>query len=376
MSEYQYYEFLAIDRPLDKAAQAHLRALSSRAHITATGFTNTYQWGDFKGNADKLMEDLFDLHLYLANWGTRRLMIRLPERLIDRRVVDACLVEPECATARVVGDHLILAIQVQELRTEWDEGPGWLAALAPLRADLLAGDMRLLYLLWLMAVEWEVVDPDTPEPLPGIGPMSGALESFATFFCLDPDLIKAAAERDGVAAGDMITPDAARETIAAMDEPEKLTFLSRLFEGDPHVAAELRAAVRNRLAAGRDTTPMPPRTAGELRTRAEAIRLAREQESTRLAMEMSERLAREQEAKRQERLLAVARRGEGVWRDVETEIERSNASAYNRAVEWLMDLRAVAQERDTLPEFARRVDAIRERHARKARFLQRIAVFA
>ena len=43
MSEYQYYEFRAIDRPLDAAAQASLRALSSRARITAMSFTNTYQ---------------------------------------------------------------------------------------------------------------------------------------------------------------------------------------------------------------------------------------------------------------------------------------------------------------------------------------------
>ena len=31
MSEYQYYEFQAIDRPLDAAAQKALRALSTRA---------------------------------------------------------------------------------------------------------------------------------------------------------------------------------------------------------------------------------------------------------------------------------------------------------------------------------------------------------
>lgn len=37
MSEYQYYEFLAVDRPLDKQAQAEVRALSTRARITATG---------------------------------------------------------------------------------------------------------------------------------------------------------------------------------------------------------------------------------------------------------------------------------------------------------------------------------------------------
>jgi hypothetical protein len=101
MSEYQYYEFRVIDRPLDKAAQTALRALSSRAQITATSFTNTYQWGDFKGDPEALMEDRFDLHLYLANWGSRRLMIRVPERFIDRQVVDACLVEPEFAKSRL-----------------------------------------------------------------------------------------------------------------------------------------------------------------------------------------------------------------------------------------------------------------------------------
>ncbi len=69
MSEYQYYEFQAVDRPRDAAAQTELRAPSSRAHITATGFVNTYEWGDFKGDPRRLMERHFDLFLYLANWA-------------------------------------------------------------------------------------------------------------------------------------------------------------------------------------------------------------------------------------------------------------------------------------------------------------------
>jgi hypothetical protein len=80
MSEYQYYEFLAIDRPLDRTAQDALRSISSRARITATSFTNHYEWGDLKGDPRKFMERWFDLHLYLANWGTRRLMLRMPAR--------------------------------------------------------------------------------------------------------------------------------------------------------------------------------------------------------------------------------------------------------------------------------------------------------
>ena len=33
-----------------------LRALSTRAEITPTSFTNTYHWGDFKGNPAALMD--------------------------------------------------------------------------------------------------------------------------------------------------------------------------------------------------------------------------------------------------------------------------------------------------------------------------------
>ena len=64
MSEFQYYEFQAVDRPLTEADRKHLRSISSRAVITSRSLTNTYEWGDFKGDPVKLMERCFDLHLY------------------------------------------------------------------------------------------------------------------------------------------------------------------------------------------------------------------------------------------------------------------------------------------------------------------------
>lgn len=39
MSEYRYYEFLAIDRPLTEDEMTDLRRFSSRAHITLVSFT-------------------------------------------------------------------------------------------------------------------------------------------------------------------------------------------------------------------------------------------------------------------------------------------------------------------------------------------------
>jgi hypothetical protein len=83
MSEYQYYEFLALDRPLTDKQCAELRSLSTRAEISATRFVNEYQWGNFKGDPREIMERYFDAFLYLANWGTRQLMFRLPREVLD-----------------------------------------------------------------------------------------------------------------------------------------------------------------------------------------------------------------------------------------------------------------------------------------------------
>ncbi|MFC9627883.1 hypothetical protein ACFTY8_01015 [Streptomyces mirabilis] len=91
VSECQYYEFLAVDRPLTKAEIAQVRALSTRARITSTGFVNEYHWGDFRGDPTKLVEQLYDAHLYYANWGSRRLLRHVqaqPDRSAAMSAVD------------------------------------------------------------------------------------------------------------------------------------------------------------------------------------------------------------------------------------------------------------------------------------------------
>jgi hypothetical protein len=374
MSEYQYYEFQAIDRPLSEADRQALRDLSTRARITATSFTNSYEWGDFKGDPAKLMERWFDLHLYLTNWGSRRLMIRLPTRMVNRHLLDAFLEEVDCATLSVSGENLIVDITSDEIEFEdWDDGSGWLAALAPLRAEVLAGDLRLFYLLWLTAVQAEVFEADQPEPMAGIGPMSASLEAFAEFFGIDSDLVQAAAERSAVAMASTSSPEAVRGIISAMTDTDKTAMLSRLFNGDPYVGAELRAKVRDRIASGADATPIGARTVGELRARANAIGLAREEAAAEKLAAEHKRRVKEAEKVRQARLLAIARRGEGVWREVEAEIERRNAVGYDKAASLLLDLQAVAEDRGAMPDFEKRLRAIRERHARKQQFVVRLA---
>jgi hypothetical protein len=83
MSEYQYYEFQALDRPLTRREMRELRKYSTRATITDTRFVNHYEWGNFKGDPSLWMRKYFDAFLYCANWGTHRLMLRLPSPALD-----------------------------------------------------------------------------------------------------------------------------------------------------------------------------------------------------------------------------------------------------------------------------------------------------
>lgn len=375
MSEYQYYEFQAVDRPLSEADRQVLRGLSTRARITATSFTNSYEWGNFKGNPVEWMERWFDLHLYLANWGTHRLMIRLPKRLVDRRRLDGFLHAVECVDVTISGENLIIDIECEELEPEhyWDDEADRLAALAPLRADVLGGDLRLFYLLWLVAVEAGSIEPDQVEPLPGIGPMTGALDAFARFFRLDADLVAAAAERPaGTTGEDPLSSDVIRRSLADLPDGEKTTLLARVIEGDPHVGNELRALVRDSQALQAARPAVAPRSAGELRARGDAIREAREREQSEQREAERKRQEAEELRARRARLDAIMRRGETVWREVETEIERRNAPGYDTAAGLLLDLKAIAEERRTTGDFARRLQAIRERHSRKGRFIERL----
>jgi hypothetical protein len=187
VSEYQYYEFQALDKPLTRQQQKELRSLSSRAEITATSFVNEYNYGDFRGEPQKLMERYFDAFCYLANWGTRRLMFRLPKTVLDARTARRYC-HSDAASVTETTDHVIIDLCLdRDPDDEWLEGSGLLAGMVQARSDLAAGDLRLLYLAWLLGIqradeEDDDFEDETEPPVPaGLGELSAPLEAIADF---------------------------------------------------------------------------------------------------------------------------------------------------------------------------------------------------
>jgi hypothetical protein len=252
VSEFQYYEFVAIDRPLTGREMRELRAITSRATITPTRLVNTYEWGSFKGDPPTLMERYFDAFLYYANWGTHWLMLRLPRRVLDGKTAKRYCTAGSAA-ARVTRTHVILEFRSEDERAEWEGEPeGWLGSITPVRAELGAGDLRAIYLAWLLRAQTGELRETALEPLvpDGLGALTGSLTAFADFLRIDRDLIAVAAERS---ANPPAAPAkrALQRWLRGLSSDEKDALLSDLLAGDePRLRPELWRRIREESASG------------------------------------------------------------------------------------------------------------------------------
>lgn len=376
MSEYQYYEFVAVDRPLTAAEMRELRAVSTRATITTTRFVNEYHWGDLKADPAKWMERYFDAFLYYANWGTHHLMLRLPAGVLDaataRRYCAGWPAEVGKSTEWTVLDF----VSQDEDGDFWDgEEDTSLAALLPVRAELAAGDLRALYLGWLLRVqeEGEEMEDEPEPPVPaGLATLTAAQEAFREFLRIDPDLVAAAAERSAPVA-DAPEPAALRRWTAALPDEERTELLARVMEGgEGAVRAALLRRFREDAGGEAAASSNEPRSVGELLAAAERVREARtRREAERAARERARRERAEAEA-RERRLAALAAREAAAWDEVDALAAQKKAAAYDEAVALLRDLRELAARDGREAEADARVATLRERHRTKRSFLERL----
>ena len=373
MSEHQYYEFLAIDRPLSESEMAQLRRISTRAEINPTSFINVYNWGDFRGDETSLMKNYFDLHLYRANWATSRFMVRLPKRFVDQSRFDDFLRSSEVASLIDAGENMILDVFYFEDGGwyEFDDGLDRLSPFIPLRYDLIGGDLRMLYIIWLVAVEDGSLREEVLEPLPGLAPLSGALKNFAKFLRIDSDLIQAAAERN--VGDDSIeeSSDSVLKVLSAIPESKKTKFLQLLYDGDPHASIELRAFVRKVTLSSSNKKPARRRSVLELRDRAEAIRIRRKAEEAARAEAKRKQVELEKKRAQRREIDAIVHLGlDNAWDLVEDEINRRNRDGYNEAAKILSGLKYLSKEDGTARQFEIRLSALKRRHPYKKVLLE------
>lgn len=417
LAEYQYFEFLAVDRSLTDREMAELRAVSPRAEITPTRFASEAGFSNFRGDLRALMTWYFDVMVHVTSWGTRRFMLRLPAALVDAPALQACFagksasmhladlrwpkIPPAGPPLQLVGNpapradrdphaphrngtdpHLLVdEVVVLDFHNEtdhpedWQDGEGWMASLAPLRADLLHGDMRAAYLGWLLCAQRGEVEEDALEPPvpPGLGKLPEPLGRLVDFLSLDEHLLAAAAAGSARRGGQHM---GLTGWIASLPRREKDELLLTVARGrEAHVGARLLKRFRSSHAAGNaraEATGAPARTAGGLLEMARLREQEHAREQARRAAEARAQREAEQAAGRTKHLDELAHRQEAAWGDIEGLIAIKQPMTYDLAVVLINDLRDIAVRTDTQPQFEARLAALRERHRGKPSFLDRL----
>lgn len=353
MAEYQFYEFLAIDRPLTNEERKFVSSLSSRTEASLYGATFVYHYGGgISSRIDNLMAKYFDAMLYIANWGSARLMFRFPAGAVDIELLQAYEFENAVIVA-TSGDFVILDMNYnqEEPFPGWIEGEGLLAQMVGLRQAILNGDMRALFLAWLQTAqiesqyEWTSTEDFSPVPIPyNLDKSSRELKVFADFFCIEEAVVKAAAK---------LSPDYERKTLdidttlSLLSANEKDYFLKKLVNGVPGLQATLLKRLRELQSDG----SAPPE---HKLVRIETI-LEKVDEAT------AEIEVREQE-KLNKYLDGIAAKASQMWDEIYMLIGQKQVKAYEKAIEHLVELKKLAKHDGALDTFNLKIRDIYDKY--------------
>lgn len=362
MSEYQYYEFQTVDRPLTKAERDEISLLSSRVQLSSTTAIFTYSYGDFRGGPEKVLAKYFDAMFYIANWGTVQLMFRFPKDLIDVEQMHKYCIE-HLITVSEINNFVILDISVNdEEGFGWIEGEGNLSSLIALRQEILQGDYRLLYLAWLKAITCPFDELDEKElepPVPsGLGKLSSSLQAFVDTFELNENLLKVATTAS--AAKQSTSDTSLKKAIKKLDRSESDAFLFRLAKGESNLSFELHKRLSEMMEVMQNTS-LGGRTIGQLLASAE-----QEQEhSAKIEQQAIEAL-------RIKELEIFAHREKAAWEDVDALIKKGTSKSYDEAVQLLLKLRDLADHQNQQATFLTRMKLLHKQYSKRSAFIQRL----
>lgn len=254
MSEYQCFEFTAIDEPLTSRQMQELRKISTRADISTTRFWNEYDWGGLKADPLDLLKKYFDVFLHTANYSTPRFAVRVPEALIDVDGLRPYFPDGHLGTSR---GFVIVDFFNEDEEPDHDAFPPELSVLTPVRDLILQGDLRPAFLSWLASAQSlvHVGADDVLPPVPaGLRSLTPALTELADLLLLDHRLLDAAKKLSAPASRP--NANALRRWVEKLSAEAKTEILLRSVEKPSlRIGLELRAQFARLKEAPKEEAP-------------------------------------------------------------------------------------------------------------------------
>lgn len=384
MSGYQVYQFQSVDRPLTEKERKTIGSWSSRTYPTTTSATFSYSYGDFPMQVEQVLADYFDAFLYFDSWGQKRLMFRIPKKLVDRKAIRQFEIDGSGSYSTELSVYSKKSYYLFDFDWNEEEGGGWfeeddysIGDMLVLREDIIKGDYRSLYLFWMkLASEKENLEIDDeeydeefgeeegeyiPSVPPNLQKLSASLKAFIEFFEIDKDLVKAAQE----ASPEIETSSVDyKKLILQLSDKERIDYLFRLVNGEANLDLQIKKRLEKLQNSGKES----------LSTK--ELRLSIQELKNRQKVEENKRIESEKKAAAEahhQKMLTLAKEEHIHWRTVVYNLDRKTGKSYDIATEVLEDLRYLAVFQDKLEEFKEKMAEVREKYGRSQALLKRFS---
>jgi len=371
MSEYQRYEFMTIDRPLTRAQLDEVNQLSSHIEANPTHAFIEYHWGDFKHDPINVLYRYFDGFLYWANWGSPQLAFRFPHGVLPANLMDDYDFE-DFVTFTRHNDYDILAIQFGEMEApdQWIEYE--LGSLIPIRDELMEGDLRALYIVWLASQcmmfgyeedqeeeDYEIIVPPVP---PAFDKLTEAQMSLVELLRVPEELVLAASQHS-IGTMSPIRKDDFDTWISSLPEERKDEYLLRLAHDEPGLSRQFVRDLRE-LHQDKDSVRASTGervTYATLNSESKTIKARREREKR-----------EHEQAERLRHLQYVHDHQEQYWFQINQAVEHTVGARYDDAVRDLVELREAAKHFHETKEFEERFYSWVQSYRRRPGLMDRL----
>ncbi len=348
MSEYQYVAFRAVDRPLDDKQLAFAEKQSSHSELSRWEMSVEYHYSSFRGDVDGLLRRGFDVHLAYTNYGDREVKLRLPSGLPFSKPTLKSFLSCDSLTWKkdAKGNGGILTVRPfhdsDSIEEDWDLDD-YLDSIAKLREQLISGDLRAMYLLWLCAAyddnedPAEMIEPAVPH---GLDTMPTLSVDLMPFFGLDPLMLKAAANGVPAFKPEEDDEDPIQVWAQSISEARSRELLRMFLRDDAaSVKAELLAEIRDAGSPADWPTTNRGRSLDDLLAATEVLREKANEQEKKKARAKAVRDAAKAEKKRQARMTKM-KESPKTWLAQAEELAAARGTHnYKAAAEILADLR-------------------------------------
>ena len=299
--------------------------------------------------------------------------LRLPSRLLAPEAVKAYCYGDSAFVREKAGKAVVTFVSEDDTDGEWVEGEGYLSSLISVRTELARGDLRALYLGWLLQVQsGELDDDETEAPVPsGLGQLSASLESLAEFLRIDGDLLHAAAEASPPISDGGPDRGEVRSWVSQLPAKEKDNLITDLMVDGGHTQIAEMVQRFLKMQAGNGAPVTTGRTVGQLLQAAEDNAMERQRIGAERRAKEKARREREAAVAREKHLDSLAGREKTLWAEVNKLVATKQPKNYDQAVKLLVDLRDLAA-RSEGGDFGLWIERLRQAHARKPSFMERL----